>query len=195
MWHLETRFSGGFSSAGEQLNSMTLEGFSNPNNSIFLYLVPSKRPCSHPMQKKPPGSSLQSQGCGETAPGSSPVLLGQQELLEVQVQLLARGCPDGPHAVHAARLVPAVAGGQHAADGGIVDCPSAGGCNTEHGPAGMGTGMVASVLPSARLSSESPVHKPLAWLCFALPVRISPHKCVFILTNTHKILISFPFAA
>lgn len=56
MWHLETRFSGGLSSAGEQLNSMTLEGFSNPNNSIFLYLVPSKRPCSHPMQKKPPGT-------------------------------------------------------------------------------------------------------------------------------------------
>lgn len=68
----------------------------------------------------------------------------------MQVQLLARGGPDGPHAVHAARLVPAVAGGQHAADGGIVDCPSTGSCNTQHSPARMGTVAFASPQPRGK---------------------------------------------
>lgn len=98
----------------------------------------------------------------------------------MQVQLLARGGPDGPDTVHAARLVPAVAGGQHAADGGIVDCPSTGSCNTEHSPPGMGTGTVAFVLPSAQLSSES-VHKPLLCSVWAYLY----YKCIFILTHRH----------
>lgn len=88
-----------------------------------------------------PGSGLSAdlaagQRCpgAAAAPGALPVLLGQQELLKVQVQLLSRGGPDRPHAVHAARLVPGVAGREDAADGGVVDRAAAGRCQERAQP-------------------------------------------------------------
>lgn len=94
------------------------------NCQALVYVAPSKAPGSAPWAEQ---SSLQSRGAGNGGSvQTSPVLLCQQQLLKVQVQLLAWGSPDRPHAVHAARLVARIAGREDAADGGIVDCPAAG---------------------------------------------------------------------
>lgn len=106
--------------------SLELPGFGvfrSQRSSLLLSPGRAKLPHSHGKQAPHrPGTALTS------GSGALPVPLCQQELLEVEVQLLARGGPDGPHAVHAARLVPGVAGREDAADGGVPDRPAAGRC-------------------------------------------------------------------
>lgn len=63
--------------------------------------------------------------------GPSPVLFAQQKPLKVQVQLLALGSFDGPHAVHVA-AVPGVARRENSSNGGIMHRPSAGCWQGDH---------------------------------------------------------------
>lgn len=71
-----------------------------------------------------PGASRQ---VSRRAAPPSPVLVSrQQQPLKVQVELLAFGGSEGPHALHALGAVLWVGGCQDAAKGGVLHCPPAG---------------------------------------------------------------------